>query len=294
MKKQDVIKRREFIETVSLTGVSIALIPPIVTQTHHFGQQTEEIKNRHFKIGFNPNTGKYNVQRSNGDIFITNGTSAINSSIGKLSVSAENYTHSIESIGFSDQLGAGKKLKIISVDSESNLDFEIHLSLYDSHHCFTVEVICKNVSSKDLVINSIEPLRAIGKEGGALHITGVSKCITNGALYYDAGMIHTFGTPYFKPEPYGETKGGRLLNKALSPTHETVNSWWNVGFFSGYDQEGIVAGYIDNNLSLGQILVSRNDTNELSILAESVYSPGFGFTPGKKPELQPGYGKYCI
>ncbi|MFH0758443.1 MAG: glycoside hydrolase family 36 protein [Bacteroidota bacterium] len=281
MKKNDPIKRRDFIKTVSITGASIALSSPAVARTYHFRQQTPEITNKYFTVGFDPHSGMFHVQRSNGDIFIANGTSAVNSNIGKLLVAAENYTHSVESIGFKDQLGSGQKLKVISIDSESNLDVEIHLSLYESHHCFTVEAICKNVSSNDLAVHSIEPFRAIGKEGGALHIEGVSKCITNGALYYDAGMIHTFGKTYVKPEPYGETKGGRLANNALSSISETVNSWWNVGFFSGYDKEGIVAGYIDNNVGLGQILLSRNDTNQISILAESVYSPGLVLQPGK-------------
>jgi len=281
MKKKDPIKRRDFIKTVSLSGVSLALSPPVLAETHHFEQQNQEISNRHFTIGFNRHTGKYNVRRNNGDIFIADLTSSINSNIGKLSVPSGNYTHLIESIGFKDLLGTGQKLKVISIDSKSNLDLEIHLSLYDMHHCFTIEVICKNISSNDLVINSIEPLRAIRNEGGAIHITGVSRCITNGALYYDAGMIHTFGTPYVKPEPYGETKGGRLNKNTLSSTFETVSSWWNVGFFSGYDREGIVAGYIENNLSLGQILVSKDDTDRISMLAESVYSQGLVLRPGQ-------------
>jgi hypothetical protein len=60
-----------------------------------------------------------------------------------------------------------------------------------------------------------------------------------------------------------------------------VHSWWNVGIFSGYDQEGLVLGYLGNNLSLGQLLISRTGSNQISFSAESVYAPQIILKPGQ-------------
>ena len=38
-----------------------------------------------------------------------------------------------------------------------------------------------------------------------------------------------------------------------------LRSWWNIGFFRGYDQEGLVCGYVDNQTALGQVSASRED-----------------------------------
>ena len=84
-------------------------------------------------------------------------------------------------------------------DKNKRIDFDIRLSLYDQSEAITIEAICKNVSVQDIVINSIEPLRVIKSEGGALNVPGVSKCLTNGEMYYDAGTIHEFGKKMMMP-----------------------------------------------------------------------------------------------
>ncbi len=88
------------------------------------------------------------------------------------------------------------------------IDFEIQLFLYDHMEAVAIEVICKNVSAQNLVINSVEPLRVIKNEGGILNIPGVSNCITNGAMYYNAGTIHEFGHSY---EIKSDIKGCKAL-----------------------------------------------------------------------------------
>ena len=198
----------------------------------------------------------------------------------KRSVASGNYQHSFSSATFRDQLGSGKKLIVFSKDREKKADFEIQLSLYDHTPVITIEAICKNVSGQDLVINSIEPVRALGDEGGVLHVPGVSRCITNGEMYYDTGMIHEFGTKNGAISS-GDLKGVKLTNGPLSLQNETIHSWWNAGLFSGYGDEGLTIGYLENNFCLGNLLISRTAPGQISFLAESVYAPGLILKPGK-------------
>jgi hypothetical protein len=116
-----------------------------------------------------------------------------NSDKDKHVISPDSYKYSLDSKIFADQLGPGKRLIIVCHDKNKRIDFDIHLSIYDRSEAITIEAICKNVSAHDIVINSIEPLRVIKNEGGTLNVPGVSKCLTNGEMYYDAGAIHEFG-----------------------------------------------------------------------------------------------------
>ena len=120
----------------------------------------------------------------------------------------------------------------------------------------------------------------LNSEGGTLNIPGVSKCITNGEMYYDTGMIHEFGTATGSITN-GDIKGVKLSNGPISSPNETIHSWWNAGLFSGYTEEGLTIGYLENNLCLGCLLISRTAPGQISFLAESVYAPGIILKPGK-------------
>ena len=123
-------------------------------------------------------------------------------------------------------------------------------------------------------------VRVIKNEGGVLNWPGVSKCITNGEMYYDAGTIHEFGKNNDGISS-GNLKGVKLANGPISSQSETIHSWWNAGFFSGYDKEGLAIGYLENNLCLGNLLLARTDPGEISLIAESVYAPQLIVKPGQ-------------
>ena len=272
----DSIKRRDFIKTASVIGATIAMANPVSAKTFLPGDDNE-IKNDYFTVSFKKK-GAINIFRSSGIPLLMNGTVCANSDIGKHSIASGSYEHKIHSATFSDQLGHGKKLLIFSKDVKNKLDFEIHVSLYDHLEAITIEAICENVSKNDLIIKSIEPVRVLKKEDGMLSMPGVSKCITNGAMYYNAGTLHEFGSEY-KIEP--DIKGVKLSNDSIASPNETINSWWNAGLFSGYDKEGLVLGYLENKSGLGQLLISKTASNEISFLAESVFDPPTVLQPGK-------------
>jgi hypothetical protein len=99
-------------------------------------------------------------------------------------------------------------------------------------------------------------------------------------MYYDAGTIHELGTNE-DAVTSGNLKGVKLVNSSISSQSETIHSWWNAGLFSGYDKEGIVIGYLENNLCLGNLLIARTSPGEISLVAESVYTPQLSLQPGK-------------
>jgi hypothetical protein len=267
----DPLKRRDFIKTLSLVSASVAMAGPVSVNASSPGSVGTEIKNQHFTVSFDKKKGTINIYRNNGAALVTGGMAAINSD-GKRYVSAVNYNYAFDSKNINDQNGTGKKLTILCKDKNKKLDSEIRLSLYDNLMAVSIEVVCKNVSLQDLSIKSIEPLRVIKSEGGVLNLPGVSKCITNGEMYYDTGTIHEFGT---KSDAVfsGNLKGVKLANGPLASQTETIHSWWNAGLFSGYEMEGLVLGYLENNSCLGNLLITKSDHDEISFLAESIYAP---------------------
>jgi hypothetical protein len=96
------------------------------------------------------------------------------------------------------------------------------------------------------------------ENGAAASLAGVSKVLTNGPMYYDPGVVADFTSPEMKP----------------------LQSWWNVGFFRGYDQPGLVCGSVSNTSALGQLQVRPLGGGGISLVAESVFAPLFELKPG--------------
>jgi hypothetical protein len=274
----DSIRRRDFIKTTSILGASMAIANSANAASIFTGNKEAEIKNKFFIISFDTTKGIISIHKNDGTLFIAGATVCANSNENKHSIASGNYRHTIQPTAFSDQLGSGKKLLIFSEDKKKKLNFEIHLSLYENLPVFTAESICKNVSDHDLIIYSVEPLRVVNDEGGKMNVPDVLKIITNGAMYFNAGTIHTFGTGYKMTSDIKEVK---RCNNSISSSHETVNSWWNAGLFSGYSKQSLVLGYIENKFALGQLLVSKTAPDEISFLAESIYDAEIILQPGK-------------
>ena len=116
--------------------------------------------------------------------------------------------------------------------------------------------------------------------GASLQWSDLSKVLTNGAMYYDPGQVHDLDSPYKEPEPYGPIKGGKINPDFIYPAENRIRSWWNIGFFRGYNKESLVCGFIDNANGLGQLVASKINSNAISLYTESVFSPGFTLKPG--------------
>lgn len=271
-------KRRDFIKNMSLAGASVVITN--AAQAYLPGNNEDEIKNNYFSISFDRKKGKINIYRNNGAPLLLNGVVCINFKSAKQYVSPHNYKYSLTSASFTNNLGTGKNLIIHAKDKKKKLNLEIHLSLYDNLPAVVVETVCKNVSAQNQIIRSIEPIRVLKTENGTLSVPSVSKCITNGEMYYDTGVIHEFGNKK-DAVTSGHLKGVQLANGSIASETETIHSWWNAGLFSGYNKEGVAIGYLENNSGLGNLLISKTGDNEISFLAESVYAPQLLLKPGK-------------
>jgi hypothetical protein len=242
----------------------------------------EIASNSYFSVHFNPHSGEISIYRGNGQPLLTGATCAIHAANELKRVLTAEYNFSrIDVTPATDRIGTGKRVTISGIDHSVQLDVQILISLYDQVPAIVFETVFKNVSEREIVVRSIEPLRAVSEESGSLYWPGASKCLLNGAMYYDAGSMHDFGDPFKKPEPYGEAKGGRMSSNLLSENGQALESWWNAGIFSGYDSEGISIGYVENRFSLGRIQLLLTGPGQISLVAESVYNDGHLLKPSQ-------------
>lgn len=238
------------------------------------------IRTDHFIASFDSQTGRIDVRRSDGRPFLRGASACANTDAGKHSTAAPGRAHDVDTAAFRDALGTGRRLTVRSHDPAGRVDLSVDVAVYDHAPLVTVETHCTNVSTQDLRVTSLEPLRALPNEGGSLHVPNVTACLTNGEMYYDAGRLYTFASeppPGLRPP----IKGARLANASLAPTHPTVASWWNLALFTGYDREGVVLGYLESTRSLGVVLAARTAGNEIAFLAESVQQPAVTLPPGR-------------
>ena len=289
----DPIKRRDFIKNASILGTS-AVLARHGSSNSFFPAAENEIRNDFFRVSFDLAKGRINVFKTNETPFLVGASVAVNLITSsnshdqptKITIASPRYKHKVSSVALNDLPGQGRQLVISSQDRNSQLNIETRISLYDHFYEVILETICKNISAQDIGIRSIEPIRTIQFEGGSLYVPGVSTCITNGEMYFDAGLIHEFGNKEGSISG-SDLKGVKLANGPIVTSTETetgtetVHSWWNAGLFSGYEKEGLVIGYLDNDSCLGNILVSKTATDQISFLAESVYAPELILKPGK-------------
>ena len=237
------------------------------------------ISSDHFVVSFDASTGRFSIARARGTPFLTGGAACANTRSGKQSTASPGRERSAAVAAFSDRLGSARRMTVDCRDPEKRLDLRVDVVLYDRRPIVTFEAHCTNVSGADVAVDSLEPLRAVPDEGGALRVPNVAVCITNGEMFYDAGRVHSFAAdPPASLRP--PVKGVRLVNESIASGRATIASWWNVGLFSGYDAEGVVLGYLDNTQALGLVALARTSEGEVAFVAEAVHAPPITLRPG--------------
>ena len=220
--------RRKFIKTMALASASV----PIGLR-HSLGAPAEQpaawqIQNPLFGVHFSPATGKLSAWRKDAP-FLANAVARAVTATGVRSTTDPEYKREIEVKALSDTLGSGKLLTARCADGRKQLDFEVRATLYDRLDALVVEVICRNVSGEPIVVQSLEPVRAIRDEEAACSWPDVTRVLTNGQMYYDAGRVI-------------EPKAG-----------QSIKTWWDMAFYTGDQKDGLVVGYLENNASQGRI-----------------------------------------
>ena len=213
-------------------------------------------------VHFAAASGKLSAWRKGAPLLANAVARAVTAS-GVRSTGDSDYTREIEVKQVADGLGAGKQLIAQCTDGRKQLDFEVRATLYDRLDALVVEVICRNVSGESLIIQSLEPIRAVREEDAACSWPGVTRVLTNGQMYYDAGKV-------------SEPQAG-----------ESIKTWWDLAFYTGDKRDGLVVGYLENNSSQGRITAgfgkaesSAGVGGRISLFAESTYEQQFVLKPG--------------
>lgn len=233
---------------------------------------------RHFSIVLDRNDGKVTLLAPDGNPFIDNLGFAIHTDKGAMLAG----TRSFPFTGYKkDRRNIPGKPNLILkfFNKTDSIEAEYHISQPDSVEGIISEVICVNLSGKEVNIKSIEVIRLL--HDGALSFANSERCMTNGAMYYDAGLIHSTDQPINPKPAYGETKGGKMQNQDLHDP-KAIESWWNIALFSDPSKESLSLGYIENLNSLGRIRLHKDGQNRVNLVAESVLCPGFVLFPNKR------------
>ena len=254
--------RRKFIKTMALASASVPIGLRHTSGAPAAQLRAWQLQSPGFGVQFAPASGKLSAWRKAAP-FLSNAVARAVTATGARSTAEPEYSRAIEIKPVADALGSGKQLIAHCADGRKQLDFEVRATLYDRLDALVVEVICRNVSSEPIIIQSLEPVRAVREEDGACVWPDVTRVLTNGQMYYDAGKVK-------------EPKAG-----------ESIKSWWDMAFYAGDKKEGLVVGYLENNSSQGRITAgfgnskaSPGPPDRISLVAESTYEQQFVLKPG--------------
>ena len=256
--------RRDFIKTAPIGVATLLTWRPWPFMEQDLSA-AEQIENQFMTARFDAKTGRIQVQCKNGTALLRNAVARAVLDGATRATSDSYYRRSCRMRSCQDALGKGQQIAARCVDHQRQLDFDILVTLYDGRNALVVEVICRNTSGKDLKLWRLEPVRAVLEEGGSCGWNDAEKSLTNGYMYPDPGRLEELG-----------------------PTHRrAITSMWNMGFYRGEREEGLVVGYLENDVATGRISAMYDPTilpsqsqGGLSLVTESIYNPEFVLKPG--------------
>jgi hypothetical protein len=263
-RNQKRLSRRDFCRNLALTSAVLPVGSTLLAGTPA-GKSSTSIENEFFFVTFDAASGRFDIRRRKGEPLISGAVVRANTSEVFRVSSQSAYRHTIRTQRIRDHFSDGHQLTVHSTDTDRQLDFNLHLTLYANLQAVVIEATCKNISGKPLVLKSLEPMALIDENNGALHWPQTTKILTNGQMYSDPGSVADISQA--TPEPW--------------------RSWWNIGFFSGYRSEGLVCGYLRNQVAQGQVTARREKSGAISLTAESVLADGFVLESGGEISSEP-------
>jgi len=243
-----------------------------------FSVHAQQISNSFYTVQFDKKTGQLSAAAVTGEPLFAGAVNAVLPEGNLYTSDSQNYRY--KTTQTADDKG-NTMLVIHGTDKNRRLDFTQQITLFSNCAAIGFEVIYTNISATDINIRSLEPLRLVQHNGGTLFFGNAEKCLTNGAMYYDAGNIQDLAKPWIRPEPYGETKGGVMSDTLQMASPLTAQSWWNISLFGDTKTPALTAGYLLNANTLGRLQVLKHNGNQLSLVAESVLNPGFMLGTGQ-------------
>lgn len=279
--------RRNFIKIIGLAGTSAGLLYPSSVYGFFDQDVADELSNEYFSLSFNKKKGVVRITRATGDPFLENIRFGYHSEGKTVYMDPETYHFSVKKINQTNYAGDFQGLLITGNHKTGLFQYEVQVLLYNDLPAIGITTSLKNTSNRSVNIYSLLPFSLLPENDGYLYAEGYKRCLTNGAIYYDAGRIHPFGNSFTKSSPYGETKGGKTSLSELKTGNETISSWWNVAFFKDYQKEAICCGYIENRWGMGRILASPGENNRISLYTESVFAEGVEVKPDTRVYSDP-------
>ena len=223
------------------------------------------IENQFLTARFDASTGRLSVERKDGTPLLRNAVARAVLAGRTRATSDQDYRRSCSVRSCQDALGKGFQLSAKCLDSLREIDFEVLLTLYDGRDALVVEVLCHNPSASDAKLLRTEPVRAVLEEDADCGWADAAKALTNGYLYSDPGRVEDMG----------------------QANRHAITSMWNMGFYRGEREEGLVIGYLDNKVSTGRLSATYDHTvmpsrssGGMSLIIESLYNVGFVLHPG--------------
>jgi hypothetical protein len=161
-------------------------------------RETKEItiQNDFLKVIYNSATGGIDIYRQDSSILISDARTSWNPNTGKAFYSDFNSFREKSVAGFEDEIGKGQMLRLSYESGQEPVRTEWFISLYNNLPGIVFETKLTNPGWEEINLKSIVPLALTGKTSGYLRWLGAEKCITNGPMYYDPGMLHCFDSSY--------------------------------------------------------------------------------------------------
>ena len=256
--------RREFLASAAASGLALSVDSQVWSLPRGISGE-QQIENQFLTARFDAASGRVHAERKDGTLLLRNAVARCVFSGTTRSTSDPAYSRTCVVRSFQDRLGNGRQLFAKCVDSRRQVDFEVLLTLYDGRNALQIEVICRNMSNRDAKLLQIEPVRAVLEEGGDCGWPDAEKVLTNGYLYADPGRVEDIG----------------------QSNRHAITSMWNMGFYRGEREEGMVIGFLENSVATGRISALYDHTvmpsrsrGGLSLIVESLFNAELVLRPG--------------
>lgn len=143
---------------VSVQGVADAKLAPW------------QIESKSFGAFFDLDSGAFCICRKNKESFVLRATSCAVTPQGKRSIADADYARCVKVLPIDRDSGAVRKLMVQCIDRRHQLDFELHVSIYEDREELVIETICRNVSKENIPVQKIEPIQGFEKNAVPLWI----------------------------------------------------------------------------------------------------------------------------
>lgn len=254
------ISRRSFLRDIPLTAAGLPFVLKINTNQAGASEKGPVLSNNFFKIYLHQETGRFSVYRTNGNVLMPDCSMMAVSSDKEIRPDAPGFHHRTEVTKVNDAWGVGKRLLIQSAGINMPWMFTHSITMYDRYPGIFLDMSCVNKSDVPVNVESLFAVTPPENGVASLLWPGTSKVLTNGPMYYDPGTLYPFS----------------------APEENTVQSWWNAGFFSGYKTEALVCGALENLKAQGKIQVRRLPGDAISLSLQSYLAKGFMLQPGQE------------